>query len=126
MKIFIQLSSKVIQVLPDISDPSSGAVVTFSGVVRGTEDHKPISSLFYEAYQPMAENMIRDILVQIASQVPCTSAEVLHRLGSVPVGQASLWVRVFAPHRAEAFTLLTRFLDRLKQEVPIWKTQPSP
>ena len=51
-------------------------------------------------------------------------AEVIHRLGTVPVGETSLFVRVRAPHRSEAFQLLTSFLDRLKQDVPIWKTQP--
>jgi molybdopterin synthase catalytic subunit len=72
----------------------------------------------------MAENQIQAILKNLAGKYPCTSAEVIHRLGTVPVGETSLFVRVRAPHRSEAFQLLTSFLDRLKQDVPIWKTQP--
>lgn len=126
MKILLRLSSEPIQPLPELSDPSAGALITFSGLVRHTENHHPISSLFYEAYQPMAETVIRDILRQLSLQHPCISVDLLHRLGRVPVGEIAIWIRVLAPHRAEAFSLLTHFLDRLKKDVPIWKTQPSP
>ena len=125
MKVFVRLSPDPITPLPDIADSTCGAVVTFSGVVRNEEQHQPITSLFYEAYHPMAETMIRDILRQLSLPHPCTSVEVLHRLGHVPVGEVSLWIRVLAPHRAEAFSLMTHFLDRLKKDVPIWKTKPS-
>lgn len=124
MQISVRLDTEQIVPPPGSSDFSSGAVVSFLGVVRGEEQGQPIRSLFYEAYRPMAENQIREILTSLSRQFPCTSAEVSHRLGSVPVGETSLWVRVCAPHRAEALQLLTTFLDRLKQEVPIWKTQP--
>jgi len=73
----------------------------------------------------MAETLIREILRQLSLSHPCFSIEVLHRLGHIQVGETSLWIRVLAPHRAEAFALLTQFLDRLKQDVPIWKTKPS-
>jgi len=48
----------------------------------------------------------------------------MHRFGHIPVGETSLWIRVRAPHRAEALNLLTQFIDRLKKDVPIWKTKP--
>lgn len=124
MQISVRLGPEQIVPPPVSTDPTSGAVVSFLGVVRGEEQGQPIRSLFYEAYRPMAENQIREILTGLSLQLPCTSVEVSHRLGSVPVGETSLWVRVCAPHRAEAFQLLTTFLDRLKQDVPIWKTQP--
>ena len=125
MKVFVRLSPDPITPLPSITDSNSGAVVTFSGVVRNEEHNQPITSLFYEAYHPMAETMIRDILRQLSLPHPCTSVDLLHRLGHVPVGEVSLWIRVLAPHRAEAFSLMTHFLDRLKKDVPIWKTKPS-
>jgi molybdopterin synthase catalytic subunit len=125
MKLFVQLSSDPIAPLPDAGDSTAGAVITFSGVVRDKEENHPITSLFYEAYHPMAEAQIRDIAQKLSNQHPCTSVEILHRLGHIQVGEISLWIRVMAPHRAEAFALLTQFLDRLKQDVPIWKTQPS-
>ena len=124
MKIHIHLGPEKIVPPKESSDPVNGAVVCFSGTVRGEENGQPIRSLFYEAYRPMAENQIQAILKELSYKNPCTSAEVIHRLGSVPVGETSLFVRVQAPHRAEAFQLLTTFLDRLKQDVPIWKTQP--
>jgi len=125
MKVFVRLSPDPIAPLPNITDSTSGAVVTFSGVVRNEEENQPITSLFYEAYHPMAETMIRDILRQLSLPHPCTSVDLIHRLGHVPVGEISIWIRVLAPHRAEAFSLMTHFLDRLKKDVPIWKTKPS-
>jgi len=124
MKIQIHLGPEKIVFPKESSDSANGAVVCFSGTVRGEENGQPIRSLFYEAYRPMAENQIQTILKELSEKSPCTSAEVIHRLGKVPVGETSLFVRVRAPHRAEAFQLLTSFLDRLKQDVPIWKTQP--
>jgi len=124
MKIQIQLGPEKIVPPREFSDSTAGAEVCFSGTVRGEENGRSIHSLFYEAYRPMAENQIQAILRELADQYPCTSAEVIHRLGAVPVGETSLFVRVRAPHRSEAFHLLTSFLDRLKQDVPIWKTQP--
>jgi molybdopterin synthase catalytic subunit len=124
MKIDIHLGPEKIIPPGESSDSANGAVVCFSGTVRGRENGQPIQSLFYEAYRPMAEHQIQAILKDLAVKYPCNSAEVIHRLGSVPVGETSLFVRVQAPHRSEAFQLLTSFLDRLKQDVPIWKTQP--
>ena len=124
MKIDIRLGPEKIIPPGESSDSTNGAVVCFFGTVRGEENGRPVCSLFYEAYRPMAENQIQSILADLAGKYPCASAEVIHRLGTVPVGETSLFVRVQAPHRAEAFQLLTSFLDRLKQDVPIWKTQP--
>jgi molybdopterin synthase catalytic subunit len=124
VKILILLTSEPIIPSPEPKDPSSGAVLTFSGVVRDHEETGPILSLFYEAYQPMAKNIMRQILEELSLKYPCTSAEVVHRFGHIPAGETSLWIRVHAPHRAEAFALLTHFIDRLKNDVPIWKTKP--
>ena len=124
MKIEIHLGPEKLVSPKESSDSANEAVVCFSGTVRGEENGQPIRSLFYEAYRPMAENQIQAILKELSEKSPCTSAEVIHRLGTVAVGETSLFVRVRAPHRAEAFQLLTSFLDRLKQDVPIWKTQP--
>lgn len=120
----ILLTQDPIVPLAEPRDPSSGAVVTFSGVVRDHEETGPVLALFYEVYQPMAENMMRHILSELSLKYPCTSVDVVHRFGHIPVGETSLWIRVRAPHRTEAFNLLTQFIDRLKKDVPIWKTKP--
>jgi molybdopterin synthase catalytic subunit len=99
-----------------------GALATFTGTVRGSEAERPISALVYEAYQPMAETISRRILTELSLVHPCHSVFVQHRIGTVPVGQAAIHIAVQAKHRAPAFALLAAFMDRLKQDVPIWKT----
>jgi len=95
--------------------------VEFVGVVRGTEGGRAISALRYEAYRPMAENQMRKILLELNRSHPCLRARVIHRIGVVPVGEAAIHVSVEAVHRAEAFALVSVFMDRLKEDVPIWK-----
>jgi molybdopterin synthase catalytic subunit len=99
----------------------TGAWVEFRGLVRATENDTPIGALEYEAYQPMAEQIIRQIITEIAASHPCQQVHVTHRLGVVPVGEAAIVVLVAASHRAEGFAMITTFMDRLKQDVPIWK-----
>jgi molybdopterin synthase catalytic subunit len=98
-----------------------GAVVEFAGVVRGEEDGAAIAALDYEAYEVMARSEIARILRELAVEFPCESVVVCHRVGRVPVGEASIVVRVEAKHRAEAFGMLAAFMDCLKKDVPIWK-----
>jgi molybdopterin synthase catalytic subunit len=99
-----------------------GAVAEFRGLVRGEEAGAVIGGLVYEAYQPMAERQIARIVAELAEKFPVAGVRVVHRIGRVPVGDAAIYVRVTAKHRAEAFALLAGFMDRLKQDVPIWKT----
>jgi molybdopterin synthase catalytic subunit len=103
-----------------------GACVEFRGVVRGEEDGRAIVALEYEAYEPMAERVMRQILEDLGRSHPCLAATVVHRLGRIPVGEAAIHVVAVARHRAEAFALVTGFMDRLKQDVPIWKRRGIP
>lgn len=105
------------------ADGTSGAVVEFAGIVRAKEGEKAIDALQYEAYDAMARSEMERILSELEHQFPCHSVEVKHRKGRVPVGEAAIVVRVAAKHRAEAFGMLAAFMDRLKQDVPIWKVQ---
>lgn len=106
------------------ADGTSGAVVEFAGIVRPTEGEQTIDALHYEAFEAMARSEMERILHELEKQFPCRSAEVKHRRGRVPVGEAAIVVRVAAKHRAEAFGMLAAFMDRLKQDVPIWKVNP--
>jgi molybdopterin molybdotransferase len=103
-----------------------GAKVEFRGVVRDTENGEPISALEYEGYEDMAAREMRRILTEIERRHPCLGVRVVHRLGLVPVGELALLVSVDALHRAEAFALLAEFMNRLKQDVPIWKLRALP
>jgi MoaE-MoaD fusion protein len=98
-----------------------GGVAVFWGVVRDVEDGKPIRALEYTAYQEMAEHQFRQILGEARKKWPLQRVRVVHRLGKIPVGEASLLVRVEAAHRGEAFAAAQFIIDELKQRVPIWK-----
>lgn len=122
MHIEVQLTnSSIAGALPPPVLSGVGAWVEFRGVVRGEEDGLPIAALEYEAYSPMAEREMRRILEELAGRHPCLAARVVHRVGVIPVGEAAIYVGVAGTHRAEAFALLTQFMDRLKRDVPIWK-----
>lgn len=99
----------------------AGAVVQFHGIVRPEESGRRITALEYEAYPAMAEAEIRRILGDLATRWPCLAVRVDHRIGVVPVGGVAIAVTVAARHRAGAFGLLAQFMDRLKEDVPIWK-----
>ncbi len=105
-----------------LTDKACGAVVEFAGVVRAEENGAPLAALDYEAYDTMARQEMERILRDLGQRYPCRSVEVRHRVGRVAAGEVSIVVRVEAPHRAEAFGLLSDFMDQLKRDVPIWKT----
>jgi len=122
MKVHVELTRDPIVARGVTSgDARNGAVVEFAGVVRGVEDGRSITGLDYEAYEPMAVSEMERIAGELREAYPCHSLEVVHRIGRVPVGEASIWVRIEARHRAEAFGLLGEFMERLKRDVPIWK-----
>jgi molybdopterin molybdotransferase len=127
MEIEIQLTNEPIaeKISPPQWWPSAktahGAWVEFRGVVRDLENGEKISALEYEAYPEMAEREIRRLLEEISKKNPCLAAKVIHRVGMIPVGETAIYVGVASPHRAEAIALLAEFMDRLKQDVPIWK-----
>jgi molybdopterin synthase catalytic subunit len=98
-----------------------GACVDFVGVVRPMENGNPIQGITYEAYQPMAERVMRELLEELGREHPFLAAEAIHRTGRVPVGEAAIRVRIWSHHRREAYAASMAFMDRLKQEVPIWK-----
>ncbi|MEJ0000633.1 MAG: molybdenum cofactor biosynthesis protein MoaE [Verrucomicrobiota bacterium] len=106
--------------------PEAGAVVRFEGRVRGSEDGRAIRALVYEAYQPMAERQMEKIVRELAARHPCLAVRVRHRIGEVPVGEIAIVVEALAAHRAEAFAVASAFMDRLKQDVPIWKMRSVP
>ena len=98
-----------------------GAAIYFVGVVRGTEGASPISTLEYEAHEEMARHQFDLIFRQIERRWPVERVRVVHRLGAVPVNEASLWVEVIAPHRGEAFAACQFLIEEMKRVVPIWK-----
>lgn len=98
-----------------------GAVVCFSGVVRGTEGGGAIAALEYEAFERMARHQIEMLFQRVAEQWPVQSVRVAHRLGRVGAGETALRVEVVAPHRQEAFAACQFMIDEMKRVAPIWK-----
>ncbi len=115
--------------IPPLALPTReiGAAVEFHGLVREMEDGRALAGLHYEAYQPMAERQLTHIFATLHAAHPCTAVHFIHRLGWVPVGEASLYIRVLAAHRGEALHFLAAAIDRMKADVPIWKSgRPKP
>ena len=100
-----------------------GALVTFVGFTRNHHDGRAVRGLSYEAYGEMAEPVMLRILAEVRAGRELGRIRVAHRLGDVPVGEASVIVVVAAPHRAPAFDVCQEVMDRLKAEVPIFKKE---
>lgn len=103
------------------SSPGMGAVVCFSGVVRGQEGDQTITAIDYEAFEAMAAHQFNRLFDEVETRWPVESIRLLHRTGEVRVNEASLWVEVIAPHRGEAFAACQWLIDEMKRVVPIWK-----
>lgn len=99
----------------------TGARVVFEGIVRATEDGKPLVALDYQTYEPMAQRQIEAIALELIRVHGLHDVIIRHSRGRVPVGACSFRLVVTSPHRAEALRAVAEFIDRLKQDVPIWK-----
>ena len=89
-----------------------GALVTFAGTTRDHNDGARVASLSYEAYAEMAQKVMGAIFEEAIKRFPITRARVVHRLGEVPIGEASVVVVVSSPHRAPAFEACRFLMDR--------------
>ncbi len=100
-----------------VSDPRAGAVVTFLGVTR------QVAQLDYEAYVPMAEREMERIVARAIDEHGLCAAAAEHRVGAVPLSEASVAIAASAPHRAEAFAGARQIIDEIKARAPIWKRE---
>ena len=100
-----------------------GAVVTFLGVTRDHNEGRTVLHLEYQAYQPMAENKIVEIIGEMRNRWDLGKVAIAHRTGRVDIGQKSMVVAVGSAHRKPAFEAALYFVDRLKEIVPIWKRE---
>ena len=106
-----------------LPDDETGATVRFVGLVRGSFDGRPVLCLRYEAYPEMATAELAAIGREAAARFDVRGVRLLHRLGEVAVGEASLVVDVAGTHRAEAFAACGWMVDQIKARVPIWKKE---
>lgn len=110
-------------VLERVGRPEDGAVLLFLGTVRDHADGRPVRDLHYEAYLPMAQAVLQELAREAAERLGTDRVAVVHRVGSLDVGEVSVAVGVSSPHRAEAFAAARTLMDDLKQRLPVWKRE---
>lgn len=103
--------------------PEDGAVIVFEGIVRNNTKGRATRYLEYECYEAMAVEQMARIGGEIAARFPVGRMGMIHRLGRLEIGEASVAVIATAPHRKAAFDAAFEGINRLKREVPIWKKE---
>ena len=107
-----------------VTVPEAGAVSVFLGVVRDNTAGRPVVALEYEANVPMAEAKLKEIGEAVHQRWPgVQQVAMLHRIGRLAIGEASVAIAVSAAHRREAILACHYAIDRLKETVPIWKRE---
>ena len=110
-------------VLATVSAADAGGNVLFLGSTRGVTDGVTTLGLDYEAHEPLALAMLEDLCSAAMARFSLRGCAIVHRLGRVAVGEASIAIAASAPHRKEAFAAAEWLLERVKTEVPIWKCE---
>jgi MoaE-MoaD fusion protein len=111
------------EVVRAVGGEAYGGLVTFSGSVRDQTRGRRVVKLEYEAYAPMAEKVLARIGDEAARQWPGSRLAIVHRVGTLGPGELAVVIAAAAPHRAEAFDACRHAIERLKQDVPIWKKE---
>ncbi len=116
-------SLPVSEALAFAGDPGCGGIVCFCGTVRDHAEGRPgVETLTYEAYVAGAERALIELAEMARARWPVLGRLVmLHRTGTLAVGDAAVVVVASAPHRDEAFEAARYLIDELKRSVPIWK-----
>jgi molybdopterin converting factor subunit 1 len=111
------------EVVEAVSGEAYGGLVTFSGSVRNQTRGRRVMRLEYEAYPPMAEKKLAEIGAEVAGRFQGTRLAIVHRVGTLVPGELAVVIAAAAPHRKEAFLGCEHAIERLKQDVPIWKKE---
>ena len=106
-----------------VGGPDRGAIATFTGTARDHHGGKRVVALEYQAYAPMAEEVLRAIGAEVAGRFGTPHVAILHRIGRLAIGEASVVVAVAAAHRREALAGCAYAIERLKAMAPIWKRE---
>lgn len=106
-----------------VEDATNGAVVTFLGTTRNHSGGKRVLYLDYEAYEPMAQKVLGRIAEEVEQRWSIGHVSIAHRFGRLDIGEISLVVAIGSPHREEAFQACQYVVDRIKENVPIWKKE---
>jgi molybdopterin synthase catalytic subunit len=107
----------------EMVDPGAGALLVFLGRPRDRTGDRAVSRLSYEGYRPMALDALDRIAAELEGAHPGLQVRIVHRLGEVGIGEASVAIACSSPHRQAAYEASREALERLKREVPIWKRE---
>ena len=102
---------------------NNGSELTFLGISREINEGKKVKKLFYECYEEMAISEIEKLIEISKNKFLIDYFLVVHRIGEVPPGEISLFVKIATEHRKESLEGMTYFLDKFKEKVPIWKKE---
>ncbi len=116
------------EVVAGVTLPSTGAVCTFTGTVRGVSADHETAQLHYEAYTPMAEAKMKQVADEIRERWPAVQGiAIVQRVGRLSVGEFTVLIAVSAGHRDQGVFEAARYgIDRLKEIVPVWKKEIGP
>jgi molybdopterin synthase catalytic subunit len=106
-----------------VADPNAGGSCLFLGTVRDHSAAGAVKGLTYEAWEEMAAKRLEEIGGEILEKWPVRKVALLHRTGELSIGEISVIVACSSPHRAEAFDACRYGIERLKEDVPIWKKE---
>ena len=125
-RLLIRISSEPLdaaEALRFVADGGAGGTVLFAGTVRDHSERGDVDGLDYEAWEELARARLQAIGEEMLGKWPLVKAALLHRTGTLSVGETSVVVCCSAEHRAEAFEAAHHGIDRLKEDAPIWKKE---
>jgi len=111
------------RVLEAVQGPEEGGVVLFLGRVRRTSRGRTVTRLDYEAYAPMAEVELKALADDAQYWMGAARVAIVHRTGTLEIGEIAVAIAVAAPHRRQAFAACSWLIDALKERAPIWKKE---
>src|SRR2546427_3818924 len=107
----------------EVAQPACGGTCVFLGTVRNGPDECGVTAIEYSAYEEMVEAEFGRLLADARGRWPEARITVRHRLGTIPVGEASIAIVAAAPHRAQAFEACRYVIEGVKQRIPVWKKE---
>ena len=111
------------RLLESVSSHQAGAIVLFVGTTRQFTGQRETDSLDYECYPEMAMAKLEELEAEARRRWPIVEIAIVHRLGHLVLGEASVAIAVSSPHRQDAFESGSWLIDKLKEVVPIWKQE---
>ena len=106
-----------------LTGPGTGAIVTFSGLVRDSGDLSGVTGLFLEHYPGMTEQVIQGLIDEASRRWDVQRARVIHRIGRLALADQIVFVGVCSAHRGDAFAACEFIMDALKTSAPFWKKE---